>query len=93
MAPAGSATTNSAGLYAFRVAQPGDYWVAVDSRTIGGGGEAWAEQTFGPSGALCITGATASTLPSSPSRRAASASTRSGGPNRPCRRLEPSAIR
>jgi parallel beta-helix repeat protein len=49
---AGSATTNAAGVYSFRVERAGDYWVAVDSRTVRGGA-AWAEQTFGPSGALC----------------------------------------
>ena len=63
-----SATTNSAGVYSFRVPRAGDYWVAIDSRTISPGGAAaasaagpgsspaaprWAEQTFGPSGALC----------------------------------------
>src|SRR5215212_2354316 len=54
-AAAGTATTNATGVYSFRVPQTGDYWVAVDSRTIRGGtsGGAWAEQTFGPSGALC----------------------------------------
>lgn len=47
----GTATTNAAGVYSFRVRQAGDYWVAVDSRSIRG--DAWGEQTFGPSGALC----------------------------------------
>lgn len=47
----GSATTNAAGVYSFRVRQAGDYWVAVDSRSIRA--DAWGEQTFGPSGALC----------------------------------------
>lgn len=50
-AAAGSATTNAAGVYSFRVTGAGDYWVAVDSRTLRA--EAWPEQTFGPSGALC----------------------------------------
>lgn len=48
---AGTATTNAAGVYSFRVQRAGDYWVAVDSRSIRA--DAWAEQTFGPSGALC----------------------------------------
>lgn len=51
---AGSATTTAAGLYTFRVERAGDYWVAVDSRTVRGP-NAWPEQTFGPSGALCGT--------------------------------------
>ena len=45
--------TDAAGVYGFRVERGGDYWVAVDSRTLRGGGAVWAEQTFGPSGALC----------------------------------------
>lgn len=51
-AAAGMATTDPKGVYGFRVSQPGDYWVVVDSRTIAPA-QAWAEQTFGPSGALC----------------------------------------
>ncbi|HYR27691.1 MAG TPA: right-handed parallel beta-helix repeat-containing protein, partial [Thermoanaerobaculia bacterium] len=51
-AAAGTATTNKTGVYSFRVDRAGDYWVAVDSRTIRKA-DAWAEQTFGPSGALC----------------------------------------
>lgn len=49
-----TAKTNAAGVYLFEVDGPGDYWVAVDSRTIGSGsGGAWPEQTFGPAGSLC----------------------------------------
>ena len=48
----GSAKSNADGVYTFRVDRPGDYWVAVDSRTFGPRG-AWAEETFGPSGSLC----------------------------------------
>ena len=61
--PVASATTNAAGVYSFRVSRAGDYWVAIDSRTVRPGGPTgrpeaapaprWAEQTFGPSGALC----------------------------------------
>jgi hypothetical protein len=43
--------TKTDGLYAFRVDRTGDYWVAVDSRSIRG--DAWPEQTFGPAGAQC----------------------------------------
>ena len=50
-AAAGTATTNAAGMYTFRVERAGDYWVAADSKTVRA--NAWAEQTFGPSGALC----------------------------------------
>ena len=48
-------TTTSKGAYAFPPMSSGDYWVAVDSRTIRGNGTnaAWAEQTFGPGGSLC----------------------------------------
>lgn len=48
----GNATTNAAGVYSFRVSRAGDYWVTIDSRSIRRG-QAWPEQTFGPSGALC----------------------------------------
>ena len=51
-AAVGATKTDARGVYGFQVERTGDYWVAVDSRTIGTGG-AWAEQTFGPSGALC----------------------------------------
>lgn len=44
-------TTNAKGTYAFPTMSSGDYWVAVDSRSLGKG--AWAEQTFGPTGSLC----------------------------------------
>lgn len=49
--PVATATTNQAGVYELRAPRAGDYWVAVDSRTIRA--DAWPEQTFGPSGALC----------------------------------------
>ncbi len=45
-------TTNEAGLYVFRLSREGEYWVAVDSRSVRGG-ELWAEQTFGPARGLC----------------------------------------
>ncbi|PYQ29615.1 MAG: hypothetical protein DMF56_11670 [Acidobacteria bacterium] len=45
-----STKTKADGLYVFR-ADRGDYWVAIDSRSIRAG--AWPEQTFGPAGALC----------------------------------------
>jgi hypothetical protein len=48
----GTGRTNAAGVYVFDVSRAGEYWVAVDSRTIGGG-TAWPEQTFGPAGSLC----------------------------------------
>src|SRR5690242_2430236 len=45
------ATTAAAGgHYQFNVPS-GTYWVAVDSRSIGA--KVWAEQTFGPAGAVC----------------------------------------
>jgi|GEM_PF-1170299 len=47
-----TAKTNAAGVYVVDIDKPGSYWVAVDSRTIGPQGT-WAEQTFGPAGALC----------------------------------------
>jgi hypothetical protein len=49
------ATTKTApgGMYVFRGLAPGDYWVAVDSKTVGDVPAAWAEQTFGPAGSLC----------------------------------------
>jgi Right handed beta helix region len=50
-------TTSARGAYAFPPMSAGDYWVAVDSRTVRAGkssaSTAWAEQTFGPSGSLC----------------------------------------
>lgn len=45
--------TTAGGMYVFDQLAPGDYWVAVDSKTIGHTRDAWAEQTFGPAGALC----------------------------------------
>jgi hypothetical protein len=47
-----TATTNAAGVYTFADVHDGDYWVAVDSRSIKPV-EAWPEQTFGPTGSLC----------------------------------------
>jgi len=44
--------TKQDGVYAFHVDRPGDYMVAVDSRSIRP--DAWPEQTFGPTGALCV---------------------------------------
>ena len=46
-------TAAKTGVYVFSGLTPGSYHVAVDSRTIEAPG-AWAEQTFGPAGALCI---------------------------------------
>jgi hypothetical protein len=50
-------TTNARGAYAFPPMSAGNYWVAVDSRTVRAGNSSastiWAEQTFGPSGSLC----------------------------------------
>ena len=50
-------TTNARGTYAFPAMSAGNYWVAVDSRTVRAvkstASTAWAEQTFGPSGSLC----------------------------------------
>lgn len=53
-----SVRTDAAGLFLFNAGGAGTYWVAVDSRTVRPTGTAaasgaWAEQTFGPSGALC----------------------------------------
>ncbi|MDP9192542.1 MAG: right-handed parallel beta-helix repeat-containing protein [Acidobacteriota bacterium] len=50
-----TATTTAKGAYVFPQLPSGDYWVAVDSRTIrsGNSASAWAEQTFGPAGSLC----------------------------------------
>ncbi|HEX2834846.1 MAG TPA: right-handed parallel beta-helix repeat-containing protein [Thermoanaerobaculia bacterium] len=45
--------TDRAGMYAFNVERAGDYWLVVDSKTIGTTAGAWAEQTFGPAGSLC----------------------------------------
>jgi hypothetical protein len=48
-------TTKASGAYAFGAVPTGDYWVAVDSRSIGTSGNpsVWAEQTFGPTGSIC----------------------------------------
>ncbi|MFL6246093.1 MAG: right-handed parallel beta-helix repeat-containing protein [Thermoanaerobaculia bacterium] len=46
-------TTNASGAYVFPETRSGNYWVAVDSRSIKPAGT-WAEQTFGPAGALCV---------------------------------------
>lgn len=46
-----STKTDRGGLYVFRLASAGDYWVAVDSHTLRA--NAWPEQTFGPGGSLC----------------------------------------
>ncbi|HUP62034.1 MAG TPA: right-handed parallel beta-helix repeat-containing protein [Thermoanaerobaculia bacterium] len=45
-------TTSKAGLYGFRNTRAGEYWVAVDSRTLGRH-DSWGEQTFGPARSLC----------------------------------------
>jgi hypothetical protein len=59
--PVGHAVTAANGLYEISVAGKGLYWIAVDSRSINAsastsGGRPWAEQTFGPAGALCEDG-------------------------------------
>src|SRR3954462_12103511 len=46
-----AATETTAGRYEFTALQPGTYWVVVDSKSINA--HAWAEQTFGPAGAVC----------------------------------------
>ena len=45
------ATTEAAGGHYQFTVPAGPYWVAVDSKSIGT--KVWAEQTFGPAGALC----------------------------------------
>lgn len=59
-------TTNGSGVYSVAVPDSNTYWVVVDSKTIppsngftGGSaqGDVWAEQTYGPLGALCSDGA------------------------------------
>lgn len=48
-------TTNAGGAYTFPQTRAADYWVAIDSRTIAPRvASAWAEQTFGPAGSLCV---------------------------------------
>jgi hypothetical protein len=59
--PAGEAVTAANGVYEINVAGNGLYWIAVDSHSINAssattGNRAWAEQTFGPAGALCEDG-------------------------------------
>jgi hypothetical protein len=51
--PMATAKTSAGGMYVFDGLSAGDYWVAVDSKSIGTTPAAWAEQTFGPAGALC----------------------------------------
>lgn len=52
-APVATARTAAkTGIYVFSGLAPGNYRVAVDSRSLGPAGT-WAEQTFGPAGALC----------------------------------------
>jgi len=50
-------TTTTNGHYQFSALPAGDFWVAVDSKSIRSSAAAtahvWAEQTFGPSGAVC----------------------------------------
>ncbi|HYM61897.1 MAG TPA: right-handed parallel beta-helix repeat-containing protein, partial [Thermoanaerobaculia bacterium] len=56
-----STKTDASGRYAFQPPGAGTYWVVVDSRTVtpaaglvsSGAGPVWAEQTYGPAGALC----------------------------------------
>ncbi len=47
-----STTTDARGVYVLTSHATGDYWVVVDSRSIGAKGT-WADETFGPSGSLC----------------------------------------
>src|SRR5258708_17133578 len=59
--PAGEAVTVTNGLYEINVSGSGLYWIAVDSHSINAsssmtGNRPWAEQTFGPAGALCEDG-------------------------------------
>src|SRR5436853_4876094 len=49
---AGDAVTATNGAYSVTVPAAGLFWVAVDSHSIKPS-PAWAEQTFGPIGALC----------------------------------------
>jgi hypothetical protein len=44
--------TDARGVYVLSAKTAGDYWVVVDSHTLGTKGT-WAEQTFGPAGSLC----------------------------------------
>ncbi|HEX8251780.1 MAG TPA: right-handed parallel beta-helix repeat-containing protein [Thermoanaerobaculia bacterium] len=52
-APVATTKTDAGGMYVFGNLTAGDYWVAVDSKSVGGNANAWAEQTFGPAGSLC----------------------------------------
>jgi hypothetical protein len=50
--------TDATGHFVFNVDARGTYWVAVDSKTVRASGAApaptaWAEQTYGPPGAIC----------------------------------------
>jgi hypothetical protein len=51
--PLATAKTSAGGMYVFDGLTAGDYWVAVDSKTVGTARAAWVEQTFGPAGSLC----------------------------------------
>jgi len=50
-------TETTGGRYQFASLAAGSYWVAVDSKSIRGsaaaGAKVWAEETFGPAGAVC----------------------------------------
>ncbi len=49
--------TNANGVYSFAPPANDDYWIVVDSRSAGlSDGTTWAEQTYGPIGALCADG-------------------------------------
>jgi parallel beta-helix repeat protein len=56
---AGDAVTHPNGAYSITVPAAGAYWIAVDSHSIkptssiNGNDVPWAEQTFGPAGAVC----------------------------------------
>ena len=50
--------TDAKGVYSFAPPANDDYWVVVDSRSTGlSDGTIWAEQTYGPIGAICADGA------------------------------------
>jgi hypothetical protein len=65
--PLATLRTGTAGWYAFHAAEPGVYWIAVDSRSIGSA-PAWAEQTYAPAGGVCtqIDGTTYERSPAGP---------------------------
>lgn len=49
--------TNNQGKYIFQVGEEADFWVVVDSKTGElSDGTTWAEQTYGPIGAVCTDG-------------------------------------